>query len=153
MSKVRVVVIDAEGDAGTVLAAIQGFLGMSPEPAPARVAQPAAPAPAIAPALPAPQAPREVKRAKAAPRKAANAEAPKAAPAKTEAPVPESGGVRGEVYAALKPGPMTSLELVGKFEKRCSAGAIYLALKELRNAGVVESRENESGVKMNYRIA
>ena len=99
---------------------------------------------ATRPAIAAPQPTRAPKAAKA--RHASKPET------KGE-PVTLDVGIRGDVFAALKAGPMTSLELVKKFEKQCTPGAIYLALKQLREARVVETRLGDDGEKKNVRVS
>jgi hypothetical protein len=177
MASIRAVVVEMEGTDATVLDAIRSFVGRvngfaavapverkslapfaamevkalaSPTDDGSRSSVP--PSPAVAKARRAP-----VKRAAAGPianrpqvsnlpHKEEAAAAPKAAKELNL----EGSGARAAVYAALKSGPMTSLQLIQRFSQY-SNGSIYLALKELRGAMVVRTREID-GEQKNERV-
>lgn len=162
MAQVRVILAEMSGSDASVLAAVQSFVSanstvMAVELPPA-VAPPAAiEAPAVErievvrPATTSrkPKVGKRAKAVKAAPvaatptvRAAVEAAIPAA-----EAKVPKMGGCRGDVYLALKQGPATTPALVERFSQYSSA-SVYLALKELRNAGVVRTKL-EAGEPMN----
>jgi DNA-binding PadR family transcriptional regulator len=49
---------------------------------------------------------------------------------------------------------MTSGELVEKFDGKFTSASVYLALKQLRDAKVVETREDtDTGERKNFRVA
>lgn len=159
MPNIRAVVVEMDGADAAVLAAIAHFVNgadaLRREPVSlALVEAPKALPPAAVAAVAA--AKRVVRRAKAAPVKHAPAakraeksaaEMGEAAVAAKVATASGNPGWRQRVYDALKAVPTKSADLVHRFAKECNAGSIYLALKELRAAGVVETRTVDDEVK------